>query len=127
MAMSEADDLRRENASLRERLTRLSEASLLVNDSLDFSTVLQEVVRNASSLTGARYGGMSLLDESGAPEDFVSHGLTPEEHQLLLDLPDRVWPEFINHFSDIGAIPVRGQDRTLRGMTPSERAIDGWS
>ncbi len=101
MAMSETDVLRRENASLRGRLTRLSEASLLVNDSLDFTTVLQEVVRNACSLTGARYGGMSLLDESGEPEDFVSHGLTPEEHQRLLDLPDSVWSEFINHFTNI--------------------------
>ena len=101
MAMSEADELRRENASLRERLSKLSEASLLVNDSLDFSTVLKEVVRNASSLTGARYGGMSLLDESGEPQDFVSHGLTPEEHQRLLDLPNEVWLEFINHFTNI--------------------------
>ena len=104
--MSEADELRRENASLRERLTRLSEASLLVNDSLDFSTVLQEVVSNASSLTGARYGGMSLLDESGVPDDFVSHGLTSEEHQRLLDLPDRVWSEFLNHFTNINE-PLR--------------------
>ncbi len=101
MALSEADDLRRENASLRERLTRLSEASLLVNDNLDFPTVLEEVVRNACSLTDAKYGGMSLLNESGEPEDFVSHGLTSEEHQLLLDLPDRVWSEFINHFTNI--------------------------
>ncbi|MCY4576797.1 MAG: response regulator [Chloroflexi bacterium] len=99
--MSEPDELRRENALLRERLTRLSEASLLVNDSLDFSTVLLEVVRNASSLTGARYGGMSLLDESGEPEDFVSHGLTPEEHQQLLNLPDREWLTFMDHFTNI--------------------------
>ena len=101
MTLSEADELRRENASLRERLTRLSEASLLVNDSLDFSTVLHEVVRNACSLTGARYGGMSLMDEYGEPEDFVSHGLTPEEHQRLLDLPSNVWSEFIEHFTNI--------------------------
>ncbi len=101
MAVSEADELRQENASLRERLTKLSEASLLVNDSLNFSTVLREVVRNACALTGARYGGMSLLDESGEPEDFVSHGLTPQEHQRLLDLPDEVWAEFINHFTNI--------------------------
>ena len=89
--MSETEELRRENTSLRERLTRLSEASLLINDSLDFSTVLHTVIENACARQGARYGGMSLLDESGEPEDFVSHGLTPEEHQQQLDLPDRVW------------------------------------
>ena len=107
--MSEADDLRQENALLRERLTRLSEASLLVNDSLDFSTVLQEVVRNACSLTDARYGGMSLLDESGETEDFVSHGLTPEEHQRLLDLPNSVGLEFFNLFTNIRE-PLRLKD-----------------
>ena len=29
--------------------------------------------------------------------------------------------------SDLGSILVGGQDRTLRGMAPVERAIDGWS
>ena len=99
--MSETDDLRLENTSPRLRLTKLSEASLLVNDSLDFPTVLHAVIENACSLTGARYGGMSLLNESGEPEDFVSHGLTPAEHQRLLDLPDRMWSEFIDHFTNI--------------------------
>ncbi len=38
--MSAAEDRRRANALQGERLTRLSEASLLVNDSLDFPTLL---------------------------------------------------------------------------------------
>ncbi len=63
-------------------------------------------MRNACSLTGARYGGMSLLGESAEPEDIVSYGLIPEEHQLLLDLPDRVWSEFIDHFTNINE-PLR--------------------
>ena len=41
---------------LRERLTRLSKASLRINESLDYPTVLQGVLDSARSLTGARYG-----------------------------------------------------------------------
>ena len=51
-----SDELLRENQALRERLSRLSQASLRINESLDFDTVLQEVVDSARTLTGARYG-----------------------------------------------------------------------
>ena len=55
----------REIAELRDRLSRLSQASLRINESLDFDTVLQGVLDSACSLTGARYGVITLLDESG--------------------------------------------------------------
>ena len=73
---------------LRDRLSRLSKASLRINESLDLDTVLQEVVDSARSLTGARYGGITTLDQSGRLQDFVTAGLTEEEHQVLLDLPE---------------------------------------
>ncbi len=38
--MKRADELARENAMLRERLSRLNEANLLINESMDFETVL---------------------------------------------------------------------------------------
>ena len=41
---------------LRERLTKLSEASLRINESLDFNSVLQEIADSARGLTQARYG-----------------------------------------------------------------------
>ena len=74
-------------AILRDRLSRLSEASLRINESLDLDSVLQQVVASARSLTGARYGGIVTLDQSGQFQDFVTVGLTEEEHQRLLDLP----------------------------------------
>ena len=46
-----SDELLRENQALRERLARLSQASRRINESLDFDTVLQEVVDSARSLT----------------------------------------------------------------------------
>jgi len=50
----------RDHEALQERLTRLSEASLRINESLDFDEVLQCVLDAARSLTAARYGVMTL-------------------------------------------------------------------
>ena len=81
--MEQADDQAREIAELRDRLSRLSQASLRINESLDFDTVLQGVLDSACSLTGARYGVITLLDDSGRIEDFVTSGLTAEERQTI--------------------------------------------
>ena len=47
--MRNTDELQRENDALRERLSRLSEASLRINETLDFDTVLQEVLGQRTS------------------------------------------------------------------------------
>ena len=77
-----------ENQALRNRLTRLSEASLRINESLDLDAVLQGVLDSARSLTGASYGAFVLMDDSGQIEDFLSSGLTSEEAQGMWDLAD---------------------------------------
>ena len=97
--MSREDDLLRENQALRERLSRLSEASLHINESLDYDSVLQGVVDSACALTGARNGGMTVLNESGDYEDFLSYGFTPGEIEQLWGLPDGV--ELFNRFISI--------------------------
>ena len=81
------EELHRRIEVLQERLTRLSEASLSINDSLDPDDVLQKALDSARSLTGAQYGVMTTLDESGSPEDFLASGLTPEEAQRLWAMP----------------------------------------
>ena len=86
--MTKADPHDRQIAILRDRLSRLSEASLRINESLDLNTTLQQVVDSARALTGARYGGVVTLDQSGRFQDFVTAGLTEEERQRLLDLPE---------------------------------------
>ena len=80
--------MEREIRDLRHRLTRLSEASLRINESLDLDAVLQGVLDSARSLTGASYGAFVLLDDSGQIEDFLSSGLTAEESQGMWDLAD---------------------------------------
>ena len=79
-----------ENASaLRERLARLSEASRRINESLDFDVALQGVLDSACSLTGARYGVMTLVDDGGRVQDFLASGMTAEEADRLWLTPDR--------------------------------------
>ncbi|MCY4559746.1 MAG: hypothetical protein OXF79_25965, partial [Chloroflexi bacterium] len=88
--MTESPDWRdREMAALRERLSRLSQASLRINESLDFDAVLQGVLDSARSLTSARYGVMTLLDGGGGVREFLTSGMTAGEAERLLLTPDR--------------------------------------
>ena len=73
-----------------DRLSRMSEASLRINESLDFDTVLQEVVDSARTLTESRYGAITVLGETGQRPDFIVSGLTREEHQGLWEMPQGV-------------------------------------
>ena len=76
--------------ALQERLTKLSEASLRINENLDFDSVLQDVVDSARNISDARYGGMTVLNDAGRLEQFVTSGLTDEQHRILAALPESV-------------------------------------
>ena len=97
--MDRPDDLMREIAALRERLSRLSEASLHIIEDLDLDAVLQGVLDGARSLTGARMGGITTLDDSGQLQDFITSGLTDEDHQRFVNLPGG--PEFFAYLSSL--------------------------
>ena len=81
--MEDANYPRRELEALRVRLTMLAEATLRINESLDFDTVLQEVLDNSCALTDARVGVITILDESGGIPFFLAHGLTSTEAEQL--------------------------------------------
>ena len=87
--MERVDELTAENEALRDRLARLSEASLRVSESLDVNTVLQEVVDSARALTGARYGVITAIEDPGRFPEFVASGFTPEEHERMMGFPGR--------------------------------------
>ena len=71
-----------------DRLSRLSEASRRINESLEFDVVLQGVLDSARSLTAARVGVMTLLDDGGHVEDFLSSGLTAADAEGLWLMPE---------------------------------------
>ena len=97
--MERADELEHENAALRERLSRLNEANLLINESLDFDTVLQRVLDYARALSEARYGIIVLLDDSGEMPDVLTSGFTADEHKQFLILPEGL--ELFEYFGKI--------------------------
>ena len=73
---------------LEERLSRLSEASLRINESLDFDTVLQDVVDSARALTASHYAAITIPGKSVRRPTFFVSGLTREEHQGFWDMPE---------------------------------------
>ena len=86
--MTNAHGLEAQVKMLQDRLSRLSEASVRISQSLDVDTVLREIVASACALAGAGCGGIATWDSSGQLRDFVTGGLSPSEHNLLMDLPD---------------------------------------
>ena len=107
--MNDSDDLRREIGALRRRLSLLSEASLRINESLELDVVLQDVLNSARSLTGARYGVMTLLEDGGRIQDFLSSGMTDDEAGLLWDTPDRMGMEIFEYLNSLSE-PLRIPD-----------------
>ena len=97
--MQQSDLREREIQSLRDRLSRLSEASLRISESLDVETVLQEVLDNARSLTGARYAVIVTFDASDAVQTVMASGLTDEESATLDHLPGG--HRFLDHFREL--------------------------
>ena len=97
--MANPDVLRRKIKKLRECNSRLSSAILRINASLDVNTVLHEVVESARTLTGARYGVIATIDDSGRVQDYVMSGLNPDEQQRLENSPDKL--RVFEHFRDI--------------------------
>ena len=87
--MTDSSDAKHENEALRERISTLSAAILRISATLDLDTVLAEVVESARGLTGARYGVIATVDETGVPtRESVFSGFTPEEEQELFAWPD---------------------------------------
>ena len=84
--MSRVDELEQENRALRERLSKLSEAHMRINESLDLDTVLQGVLDSARALMQARYGVITLSDDSGQIWRFLSSGLTSEQAERLWNI-----------------------------------------
>ena len=136
--MTESADPGRENQALRERISTLTGAILRISATLDLDTVLTEVVASARGLTGARYGVIVTVDESGAPSDFVFSGVTPEEQQELL-----AWPgsgRLVQHLREspgplrladlseyarsLGIAPARTFSRTFQGTPLRHRGAD---
>lgn len=86
--MTREDELSRENKILRTRISRLIDASLRINESLEYDVVLQEVLDAARSLTDARLGIIIIQDDDGSVRNFLASGMTEQEASKLWAVPD---------------------------------------
>ncbi len=71
-------------------MSRLSDASLRITESLDLDAVLQEVVDEARSLTRASRGCLVVVDDTGQLQAFVTSGISAAEYQRMVALPDGI-------------------------------------
>ncbi len=74
--------------SAGDRLTRLSQASLRINESLDIDTALHAVMDSARSLTRATHAVITSLDASGLVEDHSVLGLESDDVERLWQAPE---------------------------------------
>ena len=117
--MNGRDELRQENAALRERLSSFNAAILRISASLDLDTVLREVVDSARALTGARYAMIATVDEVSEIEEFIASGLSTAERRHMAE-----WPHgyaFFEHLRDLpGALRLADLPGYIRSLGYSE-------
>lgn len=65
----------------------LLDAVIAIGSDLDMHNILLRIVTSACELTGARYGALGVIGDDGQLSDFVTHGIDPEEHARIGDLP----------------------------------------
>jgi signal transduction histidine kinase len=103
------------SAALRERLSRLSAASLRINESIDLDTVLQDVLDSARDLAGARYGMLHVLDDAGQGEKMLASGIAEKEFPGLWEIPG--WEEVYRYLGALpGPLRVPDFDEHIRGL-----------
>ena len=105
--MTRASEADGDDDTARDRLSRLSEATLQISESLDFDNVLRQVVDNARALTEARYGILITVGQLGEMELLFTSGVSAEDHDLLQRMPGR-W-ELFAHFRQMPR-PLRLKD-----------------
>ncbi len=120
--MKSRDELVQEIEVLRDRISKLSAASLRISASLELDTVLSEIVENARVLIGARYGVIATTGDSGQVEEFVSSGFTPEEHRQMVEWADGL--RLFEHLRDLeGALRSTDMHGYVRALGLSRTTI----
>ena len=86
-SMTAEELLRQEYQALKKRLAEFSEACASIADHLETKSILQEIVNNVCTLTGARYGLLLALDLKGNGGRVFCSGFSAEQREKLEELP----------------------------------------
>ncbi len=76
-----------EIAASRERLRALLDAVVGIGTDLDLRSTLERIVVAACRLTDATYGAVGVIGPDRTLVEFVTHGMSEENHRLIGDLP----------------------------------------
>ncbi len=75
-------------AQQNRELWLLHQAGLDITSALELEVVLQKVVDQARELVGARYGALSLVEENGGIQAFLTSGITREQRERIGPIPE---------------------------------------
>jgi signal transduction histidine kinase len=76
-----------EVAASRERLRALLDAVVGIGTDLDLHSTLQRIVIAACRLTDAQYAALGVIGPDRTLVEFITHGMSPENHRLIGELP----------------------------------------
>jgi signal transduction histidine kinase len=71
----------------RERLRSLLDAVVGIGSDLDLHSTLERIAEAACQLANARYGALGVIGHDRRLVDFITHGISPQEHAAIGDLP----------------------------------------
>jgi two-component system, NarL family, sensor histidine kinase DevS len=72
---------------LQGRLMTLHQASLELVSNVSFNSLLERIVTLACEQSGAKFGALGVLDETGKLKQFITTGLTPAEIKKISHPP----------------------------------------
>jgi signal transduction histidine kinase len=102
--------LRRQN----QELLALHSAGIDVTSDLTLDNVLKRVVEHARQLVGAKYGALSVIDDQGRIQAFITSGITAEERAA-------VGPPPVGH-GLLGEVLFKGHHLRLADLTQHPRS-----
>ncbi|MBT2382828.1 GAF domain-containing sensor histidine kinase [Streptomyces sp. ISL-11] len=104
------------STELTARVPQLLEAMRSVGTGLELHTTLERIARTAAELADARYAAIGVIDSTGEGlADFITHGVTKEEHERIGALPD-------GHHGLLGALIHQPAPVMLADLTSDPRS-----
>ena len=98
-----------------DRASTLAAAILRISTSLEFDTVLRDIVDGARGLTGADVGIVATVDESGMPGDYAFSGFAPGEERELVEWSGGL--RLVEHLHELpGPLRVEDFPSYVRGL-----------
>ena len=114
--LTQPDERDRQIAALRDTLSRLSQAGLRINESLEVEAALRGVLDGARSVTTAAYALITTLDDSGEVEDHLVAGIGADDAERLWQDPDG--PRLFEYMNALSG-SLRLGERELEELTRS--------